>query len=171
MLKRYLEIGKIVSTHGIKGEVRVDPWCNSSGFLCKFKVLYFNKGNEELKVLSAKVHKNIVILKILGINSMEQAEKLIGKILYINRENINLSEGEYFIQDIIGIEVFDDKTNLRYGKITDVLKTGANDVYQITDDNNKDYLIPVIDEVICSIDIENNKMTICPLEGIFDDEN
>ncbi len=171
MLKRYLEIGKIVSTHGLKGELRVDPWCDSGDFLCSFKILYFEKGQEKLEIYKAKVHKNIVILKILGVNSIDQAKKLIGKILYVDREDVNLSDGEYFIQDIIGIEVFDDNTNLRYGKITDVLKTGANDVYQVTDDNNKDYLVPVIDKVICSIDIENNKMTICPLEGIFNNEN
>lgn len=171
MLKEYLEVGKIVSTHGLRGELRVEPWCDSGDFLCEFKKLYFDKGNEELKVKSSKVHKNIVILKLVGIDSIEQAEKLRGKIIYINRKNANLSEGEYFIQDIIGLKVYDKNTNKYYGKITEVLKTGANDVYQITDENNKNYLIPVIKDVVCDIDINNDKVTICPLEGIFDDEN
>lgn len=171
MLKRYLEIGKIVSTHGLKGELRVDPWCDTGDFLCNFKKLYFENGKEEIKVLSAKVHKNIVILKLKGINSIEMAEKLRGKILYIDRDNVELSEDEYFIQDILGLKVYDKNTNTYYGKITDVLKTGANDVYQITDENNKNYLIPVIDEVVCEIDIESGKIIICPLKGIFDNED
>ncbi len=171
MLKKYLEVGKIVSTHGLCGELRVEPWCDSGDFLCNFKKLYFDEGNIELKVKSSRVHKNIVILKLFDVNSIEQAEKLRGKVLYIDRENVSLSKGEYFIQDIIGLKVYNKDTGKYYGKITEILKTGANDVYQITDENNKNYLIPVIKDVVCDIDIENNKVTICPLEGIFDDED
>ena len=170
MLKKYLEVGKIVSTHGIKGEIKVQPWCNSSDFFCDFNLLYLNYGKSKLNVLSARPHKNIVILKVNEINSIESAESFIGEVLYVNRNDIKLSEGEYFIQDVIGIDVFDKDTMMRYGKVTDVFKTGANDVYQVTDDSDKNYLIPVIDDVICDINIEKRIMTIHPIEGIFDDE-
>lgn len=170
--KNFLEIGKIVSTHGVKGDVKVEPWCNNAEFLCKFKELYLDDlGMEKITVLFSRVQKNMVIIKIKNIKSMEDAEPLKKRILYINRKDVNLLEGEHFIQDILGLKVFDIDTNLYYGKITDVIKTGANDVYQITDDKNKNYLIPVIKDVICKIDIENNFVKIRPLKGIFDDEN
>lgn len=172
MRKKFLEVGKIVSTHGLSGELKVEPWCDDGSFLCKFKNLYFDvNGAEKIKVLSAKVHKNIVLMKIYGVDSVEQAELLRGKVLFIDRNDVTLSKGEHFIQDILGLDVFDVDTNFCYGKITDVLKTGANDVYQITDAANKNYLVPAIKEVVCEVDIDNNLIKIRPMKGIFDDEN
>ena len=172
MRKKFLEVGKIVSTHGLKGDVKVEPWCDDGNFLCEFKTLYLDdNGVEKIDVSSAKVHKNIVLMKFFEIDSIEQAELLRGKVLFMDRDEINLPSGKYFIQDILGLNVFDVDTNFCYGKVTDVLKTGANDVYQITDAANKDYLIPVIKDVICEVDIDNNLMKSRPLKGIFDDEN
>ena len=168
--KNFLEVGKIVSTHGLKGEVKIDPWCNNSHFLCGFKELYFDEyGHQKIKVLYARAHKNIVLIKFPGIDSIEQAEKLRGKVLFNNRKEVKLPEGEYFIEEILGVNVFNADTNFCYGKITDVLKTGANDVYQITNERKKNYLVPAIKDVICKVDIENNLMLIRPLEGLFDD--
>lgn len=172
MRKKFLEVGKIVSTHGLKGDVKVDPWCDDGEFLCEFEELYLDSaGKEKIKVLSAKVHKNIVLMRLDGIDSIEKAEWLRGKILFMDRDDVELPEGEHFIQDILGLGVFDVDMNRCYGKVTDVLKTGANDVYQVTSDDGKDYLIPVIDEVICEVDVDNNFMKIRPLKGIFDDED
>ncbi|MDD6489569.1 MAG: ribosome maturation factor RimM [Clostridia bacterium] len=169
MLKQYLEAGKIVGTHGLKGEVRIDPWCDNAEFLCKFKKLYYADGTE-IPVVSARPHKNIAIVLFKGITSIEQAEVLRGKIVYINRKDAHLPKNTYFIQDIIGLKVFDADTNEEYGEVTDVMKTGANDVYQITRDG-KDYLIPVIPDVVIKTDIENGILLIRLLEGIFDDED
>ena len=172
MRKKFLEVGKIVSTHGLKGDVKVDPWCDDGGFLCEFEELYLDSaGKEKIKVLSAKVHKNIVLMRLDGIDSIEKAELLRGKVLFMDRADVKLAEGEHFIQDILGLSVFDVYMNRCYGKVTNVLKTGANDVYQVTSDDGKDYLIPVIDEVICDVDVDNNFMKIRPLKGIFDDED
>ena len=172
MRKKFLEVGKIVSTHGLKGDVKVDPWCDDGEFLCEFEELYLDSaGKEKIKVLSAKVHKNIVLMRLEGIDSIEKAELLRGKVLFMDRDDVELPEGEHFIQDILGLAVFDVDMNHCYGKVTDVLKTGANDVYQVTSDDGKDYLIPVIDEVICEVDVDNNFMKIRPLKGIFDDED
>lgn len=169
-MEQFLEIGKIVGTHALKGELRVDPWCDSPQFFCKFKELYLSKGATKLSVKS-RPHKNIAIVKVKGVDSIEEADQLRGKILYMNRSDANLAEGEYFIQDLMGMEVLDVDNGTKYGTLTDVFKTGANDVYQITDDNKKDYLIPVIDDVVISVNLEENKVLIRPLKGIFDDED
>lgn len=169
-MEQYLEIGKVVSTHGLRGELRVDPWCDSPQFLCQFKTLYLKKGETKLSV-NSRPHKTIAIVKAKGIDTIEEAEKLRGKVLYINRSDAKLAPGEYFIQDLMGLDVIDIDTNENYGKITDVLKTGANDVYQVTDEDKKDYLIPVIDDVVKEIDINGGKVLIKPLKGIFDHED
>lgn len=169
-MEQYLEIGKVVSTHGLRGELRVDPWCDSPQFLCQFKTLYLKKGETKLSV-SSRPHKTIAIVKAKGIDTIEEAEKLRGRVLYINRSDARLAPGEYFIQDLMGLDVIDIETSKSYGKITDVLKTGANDVYQVTDEKKKDYLIPVIDDVVKEIDINGGKVLIKPLKGIFDDED
>ena len=169
-MEQYLEIGKVVSTHGLRGELRVDPWCASPQFLCQFKTLYLKKGETKLSV-SSRPHKTIAIVKAKGIDTIEEAEKLRGRVLYINRSDARLAPGEYFIQDLMGLDVIDIDTSKSYGKITDVLKTGANDVYQVTDEKKKDYLIPVIDDVVKEIDINGGKVLIKPLKGIFDDED
>lgn len=169
-MEQYLEIGKVVSTHGLRGELRVDPWCDSPQFLCQFKTLYLKKGETKLSV-SSRPHKTIAIVKAKGIDTIEEAEKLRGRVLYINRSDARLAPGEYFIQDLMGLDVIDIDTSKSYGKITDVLKTGANDVYQVTNEKKKDYLIPVIDDVVKEIDINGGKVLIKPLKGIFDDED
>lgn len=169
-MEQYLEIGKVVSTHGLRGELRVDPWCDSPQFLCQFKTLYLKKGETKLSV-GSRPHKTIAIVKAKGIDTIEEAEKLRGRVLYINRSDARLAPGEYFIQDLMGLDVIDIDTSKSYGKITDVLKTGANDVYQVTDEKKKDYLIPVIDDVVKEIDINGGKVLIKPLKGIFDDED
>lgn len=171
MRKEYLEAGKIVGTHGLRGDLRVESWCDSPEFLCGFDTLYWNNGNSSMKVISSKVHKNIVLMKLDGIDTIEKADELRGKILYINRKDVKMDENCYFIQDIIGMEVYDIDSNKMYGKVTEVFKTGANDVYQVTDENGKDYLVPVIPSVIIETDIDENRMLIRPIRGIFEDED
>ena len=171
MLKKYLECGKITGTHGIRGDLRVTPWCDGPDFLCEFNELFINEAKDKLSISYAKVHKNIAIIHIRGIDTIEDAEKLIGKVVFIDRENAELPENEYFIQDILGLSVIDQNNGKLYGKVTDVFKTGANDVYQVTSSDDKNYLIPVIDDVVKDINIQDGVIKIVPLKGIFDDEN
>lgn len=171
MKKQYLDTGKIVGTHGIKGEVRIEPWCDSPQFLSEFKKLYLDDKGETFIEVKSRPHKNITLAKIKGIETVEQAEKFRGKVVYINRDDIILEDGVNFVQDLIGLEVRDADNSTVYGKITDVLRTGANDVYEITDSNNKKYLAPVIDEVIVERNIDNGYVLIRPMKGIFDDED
>lgn len=171
MRKQFLDTGKIVGTHGIRGEVRIDPWCDSPEFLCAFKKLYLDENGETFVEVKSRPHKHIVLAKIKGVDTIEQAERLRGNIIYINRADIQLDEGVNFVQDLLGLEVTDAESGRVYGKITDVLRTGANDVYEITDDSGKKYLAPVIDEVIRETNVDGGYIKITPMKGLFDDED
>lgn len=164
---RYLEIGKITSVHGIRGEVKVQPWCDEAEFLTEFDVLHYKSG-DPVDIEYARVHKNMVIMKILGCDTAEQAQKLRGRVLYMDRDDVELPEGSYFIQDLIGMTVKDDDTGGVYGTLIDVSQTGANDVYTVKSEEGKEYLIPAIPDVIMKNDLENNIMYIKPLDGLFD---
>lgn len=171
MKKIYIETGKIVGTHGIKGQVRIQPWCDSPEFLCSFKKLYLDEnGRDFLSVISSKPHGNIVIASIKGIDSIESAEKYRNHILYISRKDAKLEKGRYFITDLIGCNVYDADTNEPLGIISDVSETGANDVWHIMRED-KEYLIPSIPDVVIKVDIDRETVIIRPLKGIFDDEN
>jgi 16S rRNA processing protein RimM len=128
MKKQFLESGKIVGTHGIRGEVRIEPWCDSPQFLCEFKKLYLDENGQTFIEIKSRPHKNIALGKIKGIDAIEDAERMRGKIVYINRDDIILEEGVNFVQDLIGLEVKDADDGKVYGKVSDVLRTGANDV-------------------------------------------
>ncbi len=171
MRSKYIETGKIVGTHGVKGMVRVQPWSDSGEFLSAFKCFYLDdKGNRKIELQSAKPHGNVVIMAIKGINSIEEAERLRNSVIYIDRADVKLPEGRYFITDLLGCQVFDADSGEELGKITDISETGANDVWHITREG-KEYLVPAIDEVIISVDTENEKIVIRPIKGIFSDED
>lgn len=168
MKKEFLEAGKIVGTHGVRGMVRIDPWADSCDFLKQFKTLYIKGGDEALNILSLSAHGRIAIAKIKGIETIEEAESLRNETLFIKRDDASLPEGRYFVDELISCEVFDADTEEKLGVITDVSKTGANDVWHI-EKNGTEYLVPAIDSVIVSVDVENEKAVIRPLKGIFDD--
>lgn len=170
MKKQFLETGKIVGTHGIKGMVRVQPWSDSGDFLTGFSRLYLENGEKELTVRKAQPHGNVVLISFDGVDSVEAAEALRNKTLYVNRNDVSLPDGRYFIDDLIGADVYDADTDALLGKISDVSATGANDVWHIKS-NGKEYLIPVIDEVVISVDTDKSIAVIRPLKGIFDDED
>lgn len=171
MKKEFLEAGKIVGTHGVAGMVRIQSWCDSNEFFCKFKKLFLNEnGIGEIIVSSSKPHGNVVIAKIKGYDSIDAAETLRNKVVYVNRNQMNLEKGAYLIQDLIGCSVFDIDSGAFLGKISDVSKTGANDVWHIENDG-REYMIPKIDDIVKLVDIDNEKVLIKPIKGIFDDEN
>ena len=168
MLKQYLEAGKIVGTHGVRGEMRVECWCNSPAFLTKFKTLYLDEGKSSLSV-TCRPHKNIVLMTVKGVSSIEEADAYRGRILYIDRADVRLSKGEHFVQDIIGLKVTDADTAEVYGVVNDVLKTGSNDVYEMRGEAQKMYYIPVIPDIIDRSDFEAGAVYIRPMKGLFDD--
>lgn len=169
MKKEYMEIGKIVNIHGLHGDVKVMPWCDHPDILCEFDSLYIDKEKREIFVNDARVFKNTVIMRFEGCNSPDDAEKLRNKVLYIHRDDLELEEGVYFIQDLIGLDVIDADNSTVYGKIKDVAQTGANDVYEVFDESlKKTYWIPAIPDVVIETDIDGGVMKIRPLEGLLD---
>lgn len=172
MIKEFLEIGKITGTHGIKGEMRVHPWCDSPEFMSSFKTLYLDrKGEKPLKV-KCRPHGNMVILRAEGIDRVEDAARYREKVLFMKRSDAKIPEGHYFIQELIDCRVInaDDEGRI-YGTLTDVSMTGANDVWHITDENKREYLIPAIPPVVIDTDVVKGIIKIRPLKGIFDDED
>ena len=162
-----IETGKIVGTHGIAGDVKVQAWADSADILLDFEYVYIDGRRFDIEY--AKIHKNNVLYKFYGIDNLNKAELLRNKIIHVDRSFFELEDGEYFIKDLLTLSVVDADTGLNYGKITDVLKTGANDVYQITDENGVSRMIPAIKDVIIETDIENKIMKIRPLNGLFDE--
>lgn len=166
-MKQYLEIGKIVSVFGIKGEVKVQPWCDSPDFITEFDTLYWKSG-DEVVIERSRVQKNIAVMKIKGCDTVEDAQKLRNRILYMDRNDVELEEGSYFVQDLIGLEVRNIDSGEVYGKLSEVSETGANDVYHIESENGKTYYVPAIPQVVIETDLENGIMKIRPLDGLFE---
>ena len=170
-MKQYLELGQIVSTHGVRGEMRFNPWCDSADFATKFNTLYFDaEGKQPVAVQSARVHGNIVLLKLEGIDTMEKAQALRQKVLYIDRESADLPENTWFVEDLLGCKVVEDGTDTVYGSITDVQKYPANDVWTVKEPSGKEVLVPALKDVVVSADIENKTVYIKALKGLFSGE-
>ncbi len=171
MKKTYIDTGRIVGTHGLKGEMRVQPWSDSPQFLTQFSTLYLDdQGRTELKVRSARVHKNILLLTAEGIDSIEAAEGLRNRVLYLHRDDVELEPGRHFVQDLMGCRVLDADSREEYGTLTEVITTGANDVWQVTDSGGKNYLVPVIPDIVVSVDVDSQCIEIRPIGGIFDED-
>ncbi len=169
MQKQFLETGKITGTHGLKGEVRVQPWADSPEFLSEFDELYLDKGAQKIEITASRVHKHMLIMKIKGVDCVEDAEKLRNKVLYMNRDDVELEDGAYFIQDLLGLDVIDDDSGKTLGALDDVSETGANDVYHVKTPDGRVVLIPVIPDVVKAIDLEKNEIRIFKMKGLFDE--
>ena len=163
-----LEVGQIVNTYGIKGYIKVNPLVDNNSQFEDFKVLYIlqNKQLKELQVENVKYSKNQVLLKLKGIETIEQAEELRNYYLQAKRSDIKLKEGAHFIVDLIGLEVYTEEGEV-LGKIIDVLQPGANDVYIVENKSKKEILLPAIPDVVKKIDIDGKKMIIKLLEGLI----
>ena len=166
------QVGAITQTHGIKGEVKVFPLTDDISRFKNMKNLFLDAGKEgyiNLEVENARPQKNLVILKFKGIDNINDIEKYKGHGLYVSKENrVELKEDEYFIADLIGVQVYlDNNEDEIFGEITDVLQTGANDVYEIELSKGGNVLVPAIKDCIKSVDINNNKMIIHLLDGLL----
>lgn len=168
-MDKLLEIGKIVNTHGLRGEIKIQPWCDDSTIFEDIDYVIID--GKEYDILGVKYHKSSVILKLSGIADINEAEKYRNKTIFVTREMLGeLPGGTYYICDLLGCGV--QTVSGRFlGKIDDVIKTGSNDVYSVKNENGKQFLIPVIDEVIKNVDIENKMIIIEPLKGLIDDED
>lgn len=168
-MEEYLEIGQIVNTNGLKGILKVKPFTDDITRFEKLKTIYIQKANEliEFKIEKVRYSKNMVLLKLEGIDDINEAEKYRNFYIKIDRKDaVELEENSYFIIDIIGSEVFTDENNL-LGKVIDILQTGSNDVYAVKDDKGKEILLPAIEDVIKDVDIKNKKIIVHLLDGLI----
>ncbi|MFI3226190.1 MAG: ribosome maturation factor RimM [Clostridia bacterium] len=168
-MKQYLEAGKIVNTHGLKGELKVMHWCDSAEFLCEFDTLYLGEKKTPMNVLKTRIHKGTAMLTFEGINDINVAEKYKNQILYIDRDEVDM-DGLVFQQDIIGIEVYDEFLGKKIGTIKDILPMPTYDMFVIKGEK-KEHLVPDVDAFIIEIDVDNKLMTIKTIEGMIEDEN
>ncbi len=161
-----IETGKIVNTHGVKGELKVVPWADTPQVFENFKTVTVD--NTPYTVRSVRFQGSNVLLKLEGINDMTAAEGLKNKIVFAPRKDFDLPENTYFIADLIGLCVVEDETGKELGTITEVFSTGANDVYEVTTENGRKHYIPAIKDCVCSTDLATKTMRIHVMEGLFD---
>ncbi len=167
-MEQLLQVGVISSTHGVRGEVKVFPTTDDVKRFKKLKKVILDTGKEQLplEIEGVKFFKQFVILKFRGIDNINDIEKYKGKSLLVDRKDaVKLKKDEYFIADMIGMDVFTEDGEL-FGALKDVMETGANDVYIIEMSDGKEVLVPAIKQCILDVDIENRKMVIHLLEGL-----
>ena len=166
--RKYLECGKIINTHGVRGAVKLESWCNTPEDLADLKRVFIQAKDqmECLKVLHASVFKQFVIAELEGIQTFEQAEAMKNKILYAAREDFVLEEGDYFIADLIGLPVIHAETGHVYGTLTEVINRGASDIYVVATEAGE-RMMPAVDEFVKLVDIEKG-IFVCPIEGMLD---
>lgn len=164
----FLEIGQIVNSYGIKGFFKVVPFTDDITRFDDLETIYIEK-NKKLKkktIEEVKYHKNLVLLKIKGIDDINDTEQYKNCILKIERKDaVELPEDTYFITDLIGIEVYDEDEKL-LGNLVDIFPTGSNDVYVVKDELGKQILLPAIGEVIKKVDVANKKMIVKLIPGL-----
>ena len=166
----FLEVGKIINTHGLRGEVKVVTWTDSPEVFedLTFCIAKMRGTETRLDIKNIKYQKNNIIVAFSQLTSIEEAEKLKNAVLFVPREELGeLPEGVYYIADLIGCEVFDASGKI--GDLVDVFGTGSNDVYDIKREGKKNLLVPIIDGVLQSVDIENKKIIIEIPKGLEDE--
>lgn len=167
-MDNYLRVGVISSTHGIKGEVKVFPTTDDVNRFKELKKVFLDTGKELLpmEIEGVKFFKQMAILKFKGIDDINEVEKYRGKDLLVDRENaVKLEEGEYFIFDLINSEVITDEGE-KLGHLAEIISTGANDVYVVKTEDQKELLIPSIKECILDVDVQQKKITVHLLNGL-----
>lgn len=160
MRQKFLEAGEIVNTHGIKGEVKILPWCDGPEFLKAFKTLYID--GKRYQVEASRVHKTMLLCKLQGIDDVSVAQTYKGKTVKIDRDSAPIAEGRVFIADLIGLPVIADGEEI--GKLTDVLTGPANDVYIVK--GEKEYMIPAVSEFLEDVNVDGGYIKVKLLEGM-----
>lgn len=169
MKQEYFEIGQIVNHFGIKGMVKVNPFTDDISQFEKLKSILLVKDGKlsEVEIEETKYSKNQVLLKLKGIDTVEEAEKYRGCYLKIARSNSKkLPKDTYFIADLLGLTVYTDE-NILLGKVEDIYNSGANDIYVIKSEDGKQILLPGTKEVIKQIDLEQERITVHIIKGLI----
>ena len=172
-MEEYIEAGKITSPHSFKGEVKIQSWCDTPEFLTRFEIFYLDeKGGSFLTVEKIRPANNLLIASFKEIKSEEEAFKYKNRTLYINKRDANLEEGTFFIDDMIGLPVFDFNTGEKYGILSDIFNNGANDIYVVKteiiekNNKNKEVLIPNVPAFVKKVSLDDG-VFVTPIEGMF----
>lgn len=172
-MRQFIEIGKIINTHGVRGAVKVEPWCDSPSVLSSMKRVFFApdvKGEafKRYNVKSGSVQKDKVLLTLESIDDVDAAIQLKNTVIYAAREDIPVKEGSFLIADLIGLSVIDAESGRIYGTLTDVLQGGSGDIYDIkTEKGNA--LMPAVKEFVKEIRLDHG-IFVTPIKGIFDED-
>jgi len=163
MKQTYLEAGQIVNTHGVRGEVKVQPWADGPEFLLDFDTVYLD--GEPRRVEAARPQKTMVLLKLEGVDTVEAAAALRGRIVSVRRDDAALAEGRVFVADLLGLPVFDGGREI--GKLQDVLTMPAGDVYVVK--GEREYLIPAVPAFVEQVDPDAGRIVVHLIEGMASD--
>lgn len=161
MRKRFLEAGKILNTHGVRGEVKIEPWADSPGFVASFRTLYVDE--KPYRVALAREHKGALLVKFEGVDDVGAAMALKNRLVRIDREDAKLPEGAFFLQDILGAAVVDE-SGTELGKLADVIQGAASNIYVVR--GQREILIPAVPEFVLNTDAEAGTVTVRLIEGM-----
>ena len=169
-MQNYLPACKIVSTHGVRGEMKALPLCDGAAFLAKFKRLFTSAdGAGETRVLGVRAQGNVILLRLDGVTDMDAARAQVGRTYYLAKADAKLPRGRYFIDDLLGCDVVDADTDRVYGQLTNVDRPAAQDIYTVTDGAGEEHMLPAVPEFVKKIDIDARKIFVTPTEGMFTD--
>ena len=169
-MQNYLPACKIVSTQGVRGELKARPLCDGAAFLAKFKRLFTSAdGAGETRVLGVRAQGNVILLRLDGVTDMDAARAQVGRTYYLAKADAKLPRGRYFIDDLLGCDVVDADTDRVYGQLTNVDRPAAQDIYTVTDGAGEEHMLPAVPEFVKKIDIDARKIFVTPIEGMFTD--
>ena len=167
--EKYIECGKIVNTHGVKGMLKVETWCNSLDDFLALGRVFIKKGDDfkEHAILNSQAHKTLALLQLDSVSTLDEAMLLKGSVLYALRDDFMLEDGDFFIADIIGATVLDADSGKEYGVLKDIFTTVASDIYVVATSAG-DKMFPAVDEFLISVDADAQVIKVRPIEGMFD---
>ncbi len=172
-LQQYLEVGKIINTHGINGEVKVIPLTDDPQRFYKLRWAFIDdsKSMKKYDIENVRISRNTVIIKFEEVNNKNDAEALKGLFIKIDRKYaVKLPKDTFFISDIIGCTVYDKTNDKELGILEDIIVTGSNDVYVVKSENRKDILVPALKSVVKKVTLKDKKIWVLLPEGLVDDD-
>ena len=169
IMEKYLECGKIINTHGVRGAVKIESWCDSPEVLCALSRMYYKKKDEylPLEVTKASVHKGCALVYFEGVDTMESAQMLKNRVVFADRDDLEIGDDRVFVADIIGLDVYDERDGKKLGVLSDLIESPASDLFAVKTKGGE-VLVPAVEEFIGHID--ESGVYLRPIPGMFDDD-